>query len=184
MARTVFVVDIIKDIVSKVSGEITPMLKALDSSIEGVHYLHGHPLEIAQTLSEMSGTNEYRFKKYPCVCLLQDLPEKRGVDEGLYSEAKLHILICKGTEPNYKANQRYEKIFKPYLYPVYDSFLDHMHKSINTFTISSNMIPHTKIDRLFWGVESPNGNTAGIFLDHLDIIEIKDLTLKIKTIYC
>lgn len=178
------VVDEIKEVVAQVSSNLTNYLKSKDEYIEGVHYMHGHPLEIAQTLAEKTKAGSYVFKKYPLIALLQDFPEKKTGEIGIESNVNLHFLICKGTDPTYKSSNRYEKNFKPFLYPIYEDFLKEIHNHKRFSTIAEDAIKHTKIDRLFWGTHHEMQNKANIFLDHLDIIEIKDLELIIKTNYC
>lgn len=181
--KPTIIVDEFSEIVEKVSNELTATFKNIDSNISGVHYLHGHPVEIARTLSEKSQTNEFKFKKYPLIALLQDFPEKKNTI-GQESEVSLHIIIVKGTDPNWKADRRYNENFRPFLYPVYIELLDQIMKHKKFITKSNESIDHTKIDRLFWGVSGEYGNTANIFMDHVDIIEIKDLKLKVRLDYC
>lgn len=181
--KPTIIVDEIAQVVQIVSQSLTPAFKQLDDKITGVHFLHGHPIEIAQTLSDKSKTNQYKFQKYPLIALLQDFPEAHN-EIGVESESTLHIIICKGTDPNYKSDQRYDKNFRPYLYPIYIEFLHELHKHKKFVTKSAESIQHTKIDRLFWGVSSEHGNVKNIFVDHLDIIEIRDLKIKTQLNYC
>lgn len=181
--KPTIIVDEIAQIVDKVSNELTPSFRQLDDKISGVHFLHGHPIEVAQTLSDRSQTNKFKFQKYPLIALLQDFPEVKS-EIGVESEVSLHIIICKGTDPNYKSYQRYDENFKPYLYPVYSEFLNQLHLHKKFLTKSAESIQHTKIDRLFWGVSAEHGNIKNIFCDHLDIIEIRDLKLKTQLNYC
>lgn len=178
-----FIPDIIREVVAKVSEKLTPGFKLLDDGITGVHYEHGHPVEISNILAEKKDS-EFVFQKYPLIALLQDFPEKMGVNDAIASEPTLHLIIARSTMPNFRATQRYDYNFKPYLYPAYMEFLHQLgkHKAVATFT--PGQIAHTKIDRLFWGVEGQYGNSKNIFLDNLDIIEIKDLKIKLLTNYC
>lgn len=177
------IVDEFADIVAKVSSNLTPSLKAIKGDITGVHYMHGHPIEIAQTLTEKSETNEFKFKKYPLIALLQDFPETKG-DVDTESEFDAHIIICMGTDPNYKASKRYDINFRPILYPIYADLLNEISKHKKFVSFGQQTIKHTKIDRLFWGVAAEYGNTKSIFCDNLDVIEVKNLKIKVKLKYC
>lgn len=181
--KPTIIVDEFAQIVEKVSKSLTPGFKLLDDKIDAVHYLHGHPIEIATTLSERSQTNEFKFKKYPLIALLQDFPEVKST-VGVESESNLHIIICMGTDPNWKANKRYDINFRPFLYPIYSELLFQIQKHKKFITVSDESIQHTKIDRLFWGVSTEYGNTKNIFCDHLDIIEITNLKLRVQLNYC
>lgn len=183
--KPTIIVDEIAKVIQKVSDNLVSALKVVDPKIEGVHYLHGHPYEIAQILQDKGSSPSQRFQKYPLVALLQDFPESHGLGPGIEMEASLHIIICHGTDKNWTAPTRYEKTFRPILYPVYTEFLEVISKSaVFSRVNSAELLRHEKIDRLFWGVESPMMNKKTIFIDDLDVIEIKNLKLNVKTNYC
>lgn len=182
--KPTIIVNEFREIVNKVSESILSDIKSKDSFIEGVHYMHGHPIEVAKALAERGKSNEFKFKKYPLIALLQDFPENKTGEIGLESSAQLHIIICKGTDPNYTAERRYKENFEPFLYPVYSEFLSQLSMHRKFSFGSSEMIEHTKVDRLYWGVAEAYGNKKNIFMDHLDIIEIMNLKVKVKANYC
>src|SRR5699024_10136423 len=172
------IVDLFGDIVSKVSNALVNDFQALDSHISGVHYQHGHILEIVDLLTQKDQSQTYKYDKYPLVALLQDFPERITVDSNRFVEANLNILIVKSTLEEYTADKRYDENFKPFLYPIYNELLKQINKSAYTLTYSPYRIRHTKIDRLFWGRQGRYGNTANIANDKLDAIEIQNLNLK------
>ena len=173
------VVDVIEEVVEKVSAKMLTDLQALDPNITGVHYLHGHPVEIVETLAQRDQSETYVFKKYPLICLFQDFPEKHIGKELI--EANLNIVICKSTIPTYKAKERYAMNFKPYLYPIYDEFLRQVQKDRRVEGYSQE---HTKVDRLFWGRSAVNGNVANKFNDYLDAIELINFKIKLNLTTC
>jgi hypothetical protein len=67
---------------------------------------------------------------------------------------------------------------------MYESFLTELNDS-GLFEWPGFQIrpTHVKIDRPFWGTEGKEGNTAYIFDDPLDAIEILDLKIN-QTIKC
>jgi len=169
----IYVVDVIGDICKKVSEKL---------KFE-IHYQHGHPVEIIETLQQREDSTTLRFKKYPAIFLFQDFTETMG-ELGIASNAKLHILIVAATDRDYKASQRYEKNFKPTLYPIYFELLNQIFKSGKVMVSSANKIIHTKMDRLFWGRNGLYKNDANVFNDYLDAIEITDLQLKFYQPVC
>lgn len=169
------VVDLFGEIVSKVNDSLIIDLQSKDNLITGVHYEHGHILEIINTLTQKDQSNEYRFKKYPLVALLQDFEERNTFE---YVEANLNVLIIKGTMQDYTAKQRYDFNFRPFLYPIYKELLKRISKTGYILSYAPQRISHTKIDRVFWGAQGRYGNTAHIGNDFLDAIEIKNLKLK------
>lgn len=177
-------VDVFKDIVERVSNKLTPQLQAYDSLITGVHYDHGHPLEIVETLTQKDKSNTYRWKKYPLVALLQDFPEQNTGEPSEGPRPVFHIIIVNHTRPTYKAIERYDKNFKPILYPIYEELLRQINRERIFFTYGMTTIPHVKFDRLYWGREGLWGKEGNIFNDWVDAIEIRDLKLKTHLNYC
>lgn len=177
-------VDEIRSIVGKVSDNLTDDFKTLDSKITGIHYLHGHPLEVIETLAQKDKSNKFRFDKYPLVALFQDFPEVNTGKIEAPIEVSLHLIIARATRPEYKASERYEKNFKPFLYPIYNEFLRQLNLSGLFMIYDSSVIPHTKYDRLYWGKEGLFNNQGNIFDDYLDVIELKNLKLKLYKKTC
>lgn len=180
----VYIVDEFREIVEKVSQRLTPTLQEFDHNITGVHYLHGHPLEIIETLGQRDKSKTMLFDKYPLVAVFQDFPERVAEEPGTISEVTLHLIVARATSPSYKATERYEHNFKPVLYPVYYELLKEIHLSRAFRTMSPTLIRHTKIDRLYWGREGLGKNQGNIFNDWIDCIEIKDLKLKVNLKLC
>ena len=164
------VVDIFRDIVAEVSERLTPKIK----SINGVYYEHGHLIEINDTLTQ-KGKTSLEFQKYPLIMLLQDFPEVR--QDG-HKQLTLRLIITANTRADIKANERYEKVFKPLLVPVYKQLIDSIVWSGKFFWDGDlDNPPHTRTDRPFYGVGSENGNVRYIMSDKLDAIEVSELQL-------
>lgn len=153
---------------------------------QNLNFLHGHPLEIINTLNKMkmAGSN-FPSERFPLIALFQDFQERRGTGGEVYAEVSLQMVIACLTTPSLNAAQRMEVNFIPTLYPIYDELLKQIVRS-RLFLIrdTENEPKHIKTDRLFWGREGLYGNTGSIFDDYLDAIEIKNLDLKIKNQNC
>lgn len=148
-----------------------------------VNYQFGHPIEINETLVNLSkiSTNPERF---PLICLLTDINEAKGERFGIDSEVSLHIIIAQLTDKNYTALERMENNFKPTLYPIYTELLTKIARSKYFTQSTPELIQHTKTDRLMWGKVGVNGNEGLIFTDALDCIELTDIKLTIKNNKC
>lgn len=183
--KSIYMVDIFRDLVNRVSSILTPGFKALDPNIEGVHYLHGHPIEIIDTLRQRDKSQSFKFKKYPLVGLFQDFAEVRPGIAGIAYRTRLHFIIAKATRPEYKSDERYANNFKPFLYPIYQELMARIanHKMFMGYLETDGLV-HTKIDRLFWGKEGLYANEANIFEDFLDCIEVRDLELNVYSNFC
>ena len=140
------------------------------------YYMHGHPLEIFNTLSEKSKSETYKYSKYPLIALFQDFEESN--DKANRIVENITIAIMMETDPNFIAPTRYGSTFKPVLQPIYELLKTEI--EYNRFVTSDNMYNHKKVDRLYWGKEDTFGNSAGIGNDKLDAIVISGLTLGIN----
>jgi len=159
------IVEIFEKIVSNVS----------DSLCKDLYYQHGHIIEIDNTLKSKSKTINLRDKKYPLIMLLQPFNESKV--QG-HTELSLRLIICTGTKSDIVASERYSKVFKPVLVPVYDALIEEIANG-GYFFIDGDIQnpPHNRIDRPFYGVDTSNGNVRYLMSDKLDAIEITDLQL-------
>lgn len=146
------------------------------------YYLYGHRIEIANRLLEKDKDIYFKDQKYPLIALRMDIPEQVDGDVIHYT---LNIAILAKTEKNYHSEERYEKVVVPILLPLYEEFMKRLrYAGIFMWTGNLKNPPHTKIDRLFWGITSSEGNTKYIFNDPLDGIEIVDLKLTKRAGLC
>jgi hypothetical protein len=177
------VVKIFQEIVERVNLSLMAELQTLEPTIEGIQYEHGHPREIVETLQQKDQSATYRFQKYPIIALFQDFPET-NIGIGYQTEVNLNLIIAKGTRKDYKAKERYDYNFLPFLYPIYEELLKEIDRDKRIQTYGVQSIDHVKWDRLFWGRNGLFGNDSNIFSDYLDAIEIKNLKLKINLKLC
>lgn len=167
-----YIVDDIGSVVAKMRPTVPPV----DPQAPGAgapYYMYGHRLEVANILKS-KGTDSVRaLQRYPLIVLNMDVAERIEGDMVRYN---LNIGIFTITDKKYRAEERYENIFKPVLYPLYDSFFTQL-KNIGLFSWSGNQaLPkHLKIDRPFWGKTGIEGNEAELFNDPIDAIEILNL---------
>lgn len=143
-------------------------------------FMFGHRQEIANRLNMKDKDSIYKFQKYPLFVLRLDFPEE--VTSDYVHEVSLNMAILAFTDKNYRAPQRYENVFHPVLMPLYFDFFEKVQDSSETMGIGRPK--HTKIDRPFWGVEELSRNTAYIFNDPLDAIELQNLNLKLLDNNC
>jgi hypothetical protein len=169
------VVDFIRSVVNKTSLAVQKDIG------KQVFYFFGHTQEINNTLSSYSNTEQFRKQKYPAISLIMDFVEKRNPRPGIEVETRIQLLIVDGSNKDDRAADRYEKVFKPILYPIYENFIKQLQNDSNVWTPLNGFIPHEKIDRpLISGlrVNTPTGD-KNLFNDHLDAIEINKLQLTI-----
>lgn len=185
MIQPVFLHKEFTPIVAAVSTELLPQLKEYDPAITGVHYQFGHPLEIIKTLGQYDQGVTTPFDKYPLIAFFLDMPIKRGVTPGVYGEGTAHMAIIRQCyNPNQTAAERDQTNFEPVLTPIYLELMKQISLRGDLFMLpGQEMLPHDVIYRYYWGKEGLFGNTANIFNDWVDAIELK-IKLKININYC
>ena len=165
----------------KVKGDVT-MYNEIKS--KGPYFLYGHMLEIANVLTERDKSNNLKFQKYPCIILPMDI-ESEYDSKGIgmkYRNIKLYIVQY--TLPEYRAEDRLEKTFRPVLYPLYEKLIYNIRYNKQVNTGDGIFPPHKKIDRLFWGTSLNSKNTSTILGDYLDAIEVSGLNLTVTETKC
>jgi hypothetical protein len=170
---TRYVVDLIGAVVDLVEVEL----------VKTIHYIYGHPLEITESLQQMTATPSVSVTKFPMIALLTDFPERKGI-EGVYSDVTLNLIIATLTDRHYKAHQRYVTSFKPTLYPIYNEFITQLYKCSYFELVAPERVDHTKYDRLYLGRMGLYGKNGNLFNDYIDAIEIENLKLKVKQQIC
>lgn len=180
--KPIYIVDIIDDIVQKVSTKITPQLSSYEDTITGVHHLYGHHNDIKKRLIEKTESNETKYQRYPLIALFQDFTETNDGTGKI--KTKLQLIIGYHSEADSYMEDRYTKVFKPILYPIYQNFLEQISKSVLFGMPETSTIKHDKIDRPHWGDPGTYGTNSYIFSDVLDAIEIRNLELSIDPTYC
>lgn len=187
------IANVIREVVAKVSYQVfnnpdyaavkAAIRSQLNNAVDEITYLHGHPLEIIQTLGERdaSGSQQLVFKKYPLIAMFQDIAES-PVAGGV--EATLQIIIATSTKPELKAEQRYTTTFQPILLPLYDLFINELNK--HKKVISFYHADCQKYDRVFWGTVANimEGTQVRMFNDYLDAVELQNLKLSFYNNNC
>ena len=175
------IVDIVKEVVETLNTDGTlaklqsfPINGTNSRNLTAIKYYHGHPIEVVNTLQQLALAADTRLTRFPAICLFQDFAESL-TPQG-YNEARLNIVLCATTDAKFDAAKRYENNFKPILYPLLDAFIAALEKHKNVVTYGFQGF--TKIDRLFWGKSGLYGNTANIFNDFIDAIELENFLLK------
>lgn len=187
-----YVVDFVSEVLDAVSQEILSTIIKNETSVNGgsniqlINYRYGHRLELIETLIQLDkdsvgGSN---MKKYPLVYLVMDFSEKRGEQDGVYATLALNIIIAHKTQNTDKITDRYTKVFKPVLYPIYYSLIEQFAAHPLVLQGNEDKIQHTKIDRGYWGrtalsSDKGAGTAANNLSDYVDAIEIQNLQLKL-----
>jgi len=141
-------------------------------------YYYGHLVDITGSLSIKTRAVS---KKYPAVILPLDIIEEFDGVSSNWANVTFSIFLVTRTKKEYTAEQRFDNVFKTYLYPMYVEFKEAMLASGYFSGLKHvDKLPHTKIDRLFWGRSAAFGNEANMLNDYIDAIELKDIKVTVK----
>lgn len=173
-------------IVARVSAKLTPELQKFDSAITGVHYMYGHPKEVIDTLDQYNSSPKKMFDKYPLVAFFLDTDVDRGKEVGIYGEYSVHMAIIREcADSNQTAKERDINNFIPVLTPIYMELMQEIKNRGGIFQLGlQETVPHRATNRYYWGRSGLYGNTANVFNDWVDAIEIQNMKLKVRTSYC
>lgn len=171
----VYVVDIIRDIVTKVSSKLLNQLQVIKPDITGVHYEYGHYLDIQERLTVKDAVA--KMDKYPLVCLFEDYRVTHG-KVGLTGIANLKMIILYKSSNQVTRQWREDNVFRPILYPIYFELLKQLKLSGKFNIYDETKIKHDQINRPHWGDPEMYKNDSYLFGDVLDGIELANLELE------
>lgn len=184
------IVDIMADIVADATTNVLPTIQAnnlvaqaaigspVAQDISSIRYMYGHPVELVDTLKELTNSRTEKYSIWPVIMLFTDIAESHGITGGYPIEYTLNMVIATYTDPNYKADTRRVRNFVPILQPIYEQLLESIAASSELTAYPARAIIHTKTDRYYWGKTGLNGNTGNQYNDCIDAIEINNLRIK------
>ena len=171
-------IDVFDEIITDVRADAD---KPAELDTDEPFYMYGHPLEIINTLSMKDNHDVQKYNKYPLIALFQDFDETMGEHQAVRSSVEnLNMIIAVNTKPDYTAESRYDNTFRTVLYPLYDLLIKHIVKCKWFHNVDPGLVPHTKIDRLYWGRSGLYSNEGNIFNDSIDAIEVQNLHLNLR----
>lgn len=169
-----FIVDIIGEVVAATDAVLFPTLN------RHILYEYGRSIQILRQLQLLNQSITQKENKYPLFALFQPFPEDGGVE--YYATVKFpKISIAALTQNTDSVATRYEKTFKPVLYPIYQEFLLQLCRHPNIVANDPAAIPHKHWD--VPGSDQVSDQVKGTSLtDIVDAIVIQDLQLTFKQI--
>lgn len=146
------------------------------------YFLYGHLIDIVNKIGEKnkSSIQKSQASIYPLVILPLDVKRKKGSSPVVLTEMTINPIICMRTNPDYDAEQRKDNSFDPILTPLEVKFDQALIASPYIIGTTAEEFEHDATDRNFWGRQAIYGVDGGILDDHLDAIEIENVTIKIR----
>lgn len=169
-----FIVDIIGQVVAKTDAVLFPTLN------RHILYEYGRSIQILRQLQLLNQSITQKDNKYPLFALFQPFPEDSG--GGYYATVKFpKISIAMLTQNTDPVAKRYDKTFKPVLYPIYQEFLRQLCRHPNIVASDPGAIPHKHWD--VPGSDPASDQVKGAnFNDIVDAIIIQDLQLTFRQV--
>lgn len=169
-----FIVDIIGEVVKAADAVLYPTLN------KHILYEYGRSIQILRQLQILNQSITQKENKYPLFALFQPFPEDSG--GGYYANVKFpKISIAMLTQSTDPVATRYDKTFKPVLYPIYQEFLRQLCRHKNIVASDPGAIPHKHWDAP--GSDPASDQVKGAnFNDIVDAIIIQDLQLTFKQV--
>lgn len=172
--KSVYVVDLIEDVVNATNTAVIAELQAAKPTIQAINFMPGTEGEITDRLTLMSQQFTQDGKQWPLFALIMSFPENKSPYVGFDGIEELNIVIANVTKNEYKTPERYVNNFKPVLYPIYLEFLNQLYLDARFQTELPENIPHTKIDFPYYNSDKE----VNVFNSYVDAIQIK-IKLKI-----
>lgn len=172
---------ILGEVVDEVRESILATLQEYDPTIQTINYMYGNWKELSERMIEYSQNEVERFKKFPCILLIEDAAIDRRNTDYFGIADNVRIVIANHTKKEYKSEQRETINFEPILYPMYYELLYQMTQHAAIVMQNDRSLPHLMIPRKYWGVDD---NTANALGDYIDAIEMANIRLTLNWYYC
>ena len=170
--------DIISDIVTQVSDNLTSYLQNLDRGMNtGVTFKHDTWMKIQEAILKEKENLDYKNKQYPMVMLIEDIQQDVSDSDFNGVKAKLDLLIVCPSKADYYGEQRRVNSYVPVLRPIYAELMTEIAKSmyIKGYLGRNGYYKHQY--REMYNMGTNEGRTAYKLPDYLDGIEVRDLDL-------
>lgn len=176
----------IPDLFKGIAAKVDEAMFARAENPFHVYFDYGHYVEVSKNLTSKDLSVSQKNKKYPLIWLVMDFEENfNGLEDAFCELPALQVFIAVPSEADLSTEARMQKNFFPFLYPIYQSFLEQIALSGYFDVVDPADIIHRRILRPYWGGQDSNGNgTANLFNDMIDAIQIRNLNLKVNTAIC
>jgi hypothetical protein len=157
-AESVFVVDIIGNVLQKVAEDVG----------FNINYVYGDAIDVVKNLKDKDESVYQKETKYVLAALYMPFIERRGSGNLLYADVTVRrMLFATITNSDDEPMTRYQNTFKPILYPVYESFLLFFARDNHISSKDPNTVIHTKSDVMSnYPIEGMNDFVDCIILDN------------------
>lgn len=148
----------------------------------GCNYLMGSFKEVQKRLMEQSKDVRQRDIKYPLLILTTPIPQQFGTNSKYEAIATVNLTLVTETQQIYTVQERLENVYKPVLYPLYNSLMGQITNMVYFDTNNIDELEFNYTDFFYYsGDEVYTQNKLAAILD---AITIENLELKILKQTC
>ncbi len=144
------------------------------------HYPGTHG-EIARIMAKLSETTQGSVRKFPCIMNFLPVAETVSGSGSDVLQVKLNLAICATTSSEWLTQEREVLVFDTVLRPIYSELINQLSRTpylLNGYGTP----PHTKTEIYTTGANA--GQVHDRYNEHIDAIEISNLTLTINQAAC
>lgn len=162
-------VDVFQDMINHIVEIYDPIVGSALNQTGGEkpYAMYGSFKQVIRRLAEKDESNEFKFKKYPLIVLIQDLKEDHNKVTNGY-KVRPRIIIFDESKQDYYPDDRMTNTVKPTLQPLYNLLLQELFENPYVNLGIPETIDHEKTNRLNWGTSNPSEDLED-FLDAIDI---------------
>lgn len=187
MSRSREIIEILADVVSRVSG--CP-IRVPDgrggfrtTGCPEINYTFGNARYVKDRLDELSRTPRGNEMKFPLIALFCPFNEQRGLPD-CHSRAKVRVLIAHSSMQQWSNEERRVISFENVLRPIYSRFIEEL-KCDGRFDFGyDGLVAHEYSENYSYGRYGAHTGTGELVSEPIDAINISNLELKVKLANC
>lgn len=168
-----YLVDILGEAIGRVRYKMNE--QNLLTGIDKPYFVYDTLPKFKERIAATEKSGALKFRKYPLIYLQLPFNENYDVDYPLLYEATCTIYILNRTKPQPDAERRYDDVFRPVLYPIFEHLINELEAQKDIYSGGKRKpLSYAKRDLMYWGEGEANVST-----DIVDAIEISNLKLGI-----
>lgn len=168
-------VNLFDDMINQVRFDL--MNDGYFDNVQKPYFHYGTTLNM---INELLSKDNAHVDKFPLVYLSQPFTEDYNTDNlSTLFNATVEVFIINHTDPNHTILDRYNEVFEPILYPIYESLMNNI-THYRGFMFDLKTPPrHSKEDLPHWGDGQKNFDN-----DFVDAIRITNLVIPVSKTNC
>lgn len=148
----------------------------------GVNYDYGSFKEVQKRLIEKGKDSVQRTDKFPLMILTTPIVETRGTEQKYLATVNVNLTLVAETSKDYTTQERLTNIYKPVLYPLFDSLMAELTNMEYFDTNDYSRLEYTYTDFFYYSGSAAYEQNKLAYV--LDAITIENLELNLLNQNC